>query len=100
MKANRLIEQGLLINAGHRDAGEGEINGRIRQWKAADRIVYIKLFDEKGLVMRRDIQPEFVQKIYDVLDEVSWGAVIEVTILGKQVVSVEVISDILTDFRL
>lgn len=100
MKESRFVERGLLINVGHRDAGEGEINGQMMKWNEADRIGYIRFSDAKGVLIRRDIRPEFVQKIYAVLEEVSWGALIEVTILGKQVIDVEVISDIFADLGL
>lgn len=99
MKGSRITETGLLLFARHRKAGQGEISGEMRSWEEADHIGYIRLGDEKAYLQKRRIADEAVSSIYAKLENVSWGALIDVKLSGNIAVDVRVRADVFADLE-
>lgn len=93
MKIIKNTPQGLLINAGHREAGESTINNKSVKWDDADLIAIIPLEDQKGQVTKHKIEPSHVKRIYSILDDVCWGTLVELHFTGKYVTDVTVLHD-------
>lgn len=88
---------GLLLKVAHRSAGEMEKNGKLISWEERYQLVILPFEDDRNIV-KYSINPACEDKILRQLDEVHWATLIELELDGREVVSVEVVSDILRDF--
>ena len=89
----------LLLKTGWRPAGNATIDGKDISWDGVDQVIGIPLENTSGKVMKYTIEPAHAKSIYDILDDVCWGTLVELTICEKQVVDVTILCDWLNDFN-
>ncbi|RGC78112.1 hypothetical protein [Faecalimonas umbilicata] len=87
-----------VCNEKHREKGSGVIDGKTIEWDEADQLIVIPLESLTGKAIKYSILPEKYQAISDKLENVSWGALVQLTFSGKFVSDVEVLADWLTEF--
>lgn len=87
---------GLLVKAGHRDAGNAVINGKNVSWDACYQIGIVPL-EESG-IKKYPVSDGQASRIQKKLDSVHWGAFVALKLEGRKIVDVEIISDCLEQF--
>lgn len=87
-----------VCNVKHRKKGSGVIDGKTIEWDGADQLIVIPLESLTGKAIKYSILPEKYQEISNKLEDVSWGALVQLTFSNKFVSDVEILSDWLTEF--
>lgn len=82
-----------LWDCKNREAGSGEINGKMRSWDAAYQLIGVPVESSSARLWKYPVAPEKVQEISSKLNSVYWGTLIQLTFSGKYVVDIEVLCD-------
>lgn len=85
--------RGLILKIAHREAGRAKINGEDRSWTDADQIYLLPWETEK--VRKYNIDPDYLDAVFKKLEPVHYGALIELTLSNKKVVSVDIVADVM-----
>lgn len=93
------VPQGLLLKIAHRSAGEAMIDGKNIQWTDADQIYLLPRDDSSGKIRKYAIHPAHVDRIYGLLENIYWGAFIELTLSNRMVVDVTILADWMADYN-
>lgn len=93
MKNHSAKARGIVLDLRHRTAGSAEINGKLVEWKEGDILHFIPLENTKGTVFKYTLDPENANQIYQLLDDVCWGCLVELVFKEKLVTDVLILSD-------
>lgn len=87
-----------LFDCRNREAGSGEIKGKMRTWDKAYQLVGIPIENNSGELWKYTVVPGSVEMVSRKLENVHWGTLLRLEFSGKQVIDVEVLCDWLGDF--
>ena len=89
--------KGYVLGIAHRNSGSStDNNGKEFSWTEAD-ILYFLQFQETKEVQKLVIDDDAVAEIQQVLEDVCWGAFVEITMSDRKVSRVKVLDDCLEE---
>lgn len=88
----------ILFNIRNREAGSMEKNGKEITWDSAVQLIGVPWEDTNGATRKYNIEPSHIKEISTVLEAVHWGCIVDISISQKQVVSLEVVEDVMLPF--
>ena len=89
--------KGLLLDLRLRKAGDGVDNtGKKFSWDDAWQIVFLPFEEEQ--TKKLTVDDEAVDEIVKVIDDVCWGALIELSLTDKKVSSIKLLDDCLKNY--
>lgn len=88
---------GILLDAGFREAGQGDFDGKHVEWEAGYFVSYVPFEGTK--VYKRQVDPDMVATVDKALESAHWGAFISLELRGKMIVSVTIEADPLADME-
>lgn len=88
--------RGFLLDAKYRKAGQMEKEGKTIQWEDGY-LIYILPFEDTR-VFKYTVHPDCVDQIEHTLEQVHWGAFVELDFSNRQVISLTLLNDILINF--
>ena len=88
---------GLLLNTKHRPAGSMDKDGKHIVWEEREQIIVLP-FEEDKTIMKFSLAPQYADKILSTLDACHWGTLIEFELKNKEVISVDIVEDVLKGF--
>ena len=87
----------LLVRVAERPAGQMEKDGKQIHWDERIQISVLP-FQESKNIMKYSLSPIYADKITRQLESVHWGCLIELEFEKREVISVNILSDVLKDF--
>lgn len=94
MKSRPATENGLLLDIGRREAGSfTRTDGKFVEYGAADKITLLPMNEKRGNVKKYTILEAAADAIYAATEEVSWAALVSLSLYDGKVVGLRVIND-------